>query len=332
MSTSITTFQKSKTGDLDFPFVSEFGIIANPALAEYLDAMASFGHDWQSADVQAFNTYISAGENDGWLEHMPFIAPMWGDSGDPRVLGVPLVSALGNGGNCTIMRSGIDWDGGTEWEDLAEISDGKVLGVKPLFNRALATPWTVADLIAKPGYANAGNPSGGVTCVGITPTASGVHYRLWGPPGMGMGDPSGDRTTRLVRLNTDSANIINSLWFGAVVIGPFDYEDGVYTHVGFDGTTRWRRGKTLATLATNDVQTDATPPYAIDMTAAAERHFLVGAVGGGSSAPYTVLNGSADQRVRWFALDDGSLSSNTHEAAHRAALGTLLTALEKDFS
>jgi hypothetical protein len=330
MNTSINTFKKAKTGNLVFPFVSKFGIVQNKETADYADQMADMGHDWDSADINAFDTFITSGKADGWFQHMCAIFPLWGDDVNAEIISIPLINKLGSGGgNATIAAPG-SYDSGTEWEDMADASNGKIIGVKPVNARCLATPFTVADFINKPGFANAGTNLLGTSGLVLTPNQVNGEYRIQGAQGSGLSQTNTELLTQTRRTTGDAQNTIRHFLMGASTASLLYTDTAIYYQAAYNGDGILARhaddfDNIIATVTSSSLAGD------VDMTKAALRPWSFNNTLGGTPSSITISSSALDMRLRWMAFDDGSLANAGLETAYRTALGVLSAHLGKNF-
>lgn len=335
MTTAINTFPRAKTGDLVFPYVSRFGVLQSHDIIAFMDAMEEEGHEWTLPHVTAFDAYLTAGQNAGWLEHMLFIAPLWADEAVPNALAVPLVCKGTVNTRSVIGASGQAYGTVTDWEVIPgdQVSAGKIIGVQQSVTpqRVLIAPHSLADVVAKPGFTHAGDMAFGVTAVIAPMGETEAQFRIFGVGGDGL-SLNGSASGFLARdINTEAREL--EVFFGRSSATTISYgAETSYFRMGRIGLAETHRHGTFAAVTT---QTGSPTPSVLDLDKAALRRVAYCGVQSNhsdTSAPSSIVDPNANLKTRFFAIDDGSLSDSTLEAAHRSALATLFTALGKNFS
>ena len=356
MTTSITTFQKAKTGSLAFPFVSKFGIIEDAALAAYLDAMDAAGHDWQSGQFSAFAAYVAAGKADGWWDRLMCVMPFWGDN--KACLGIPLLTKTDLAVKTGLIATSNDAPGTvTDWNLVgSEEGGGRHIGAKFDGTHAIAIPFAWDEAVSK-GETTAGQNVWGALWTN-NPAAVGA-FRAWG--NSGIADIGGNARADAQHTNPDSVPTMLAILLRSN--GPTITHDGHYLFAahraigegvtseeaisgsGGGGRVELTRSGTFASYAsvvgtalTSGIVT-AADGYTFSAIAG-ERVTVLGRqlFTSGTREPGAV-EGNTNTAMRWFSFDDGSLGhaegltvpNNGLEPLHRAALGALFDALGKDY-
>ena len=126
MTTSITTFQKPKAGDLDFPFVGKFGIIESAIVSAYADAMDAADHVWTSGDLNAFKALVAEFDNHGITEHLLEFSPLFGTEGLPATMCINLLSIA----NAPLRKTTRGTAGTEPLENVTHVVGGKIVALK----------------------------------------------------------------------------------------------------------------------------------------------------------------------------------------------------------
>lgn len=330
MATTVTTFQREKTGNLVFPIYTEYGIINNPELIPYIEDMVSLGHEWTSSDVYAFDQFITTGKADGWWNKMMTIFPLWGTS--PECLFAPLIQKIGPVKHATMAGTSTYDVPNPDWEAVASYQGGKVVGFSPLINRTMASPFSVSDVLVAMGISD-GVVRGGYTII-AKPSPTTNHPRYWG-----ISETNIDVNGKLTRYQLGIQNVENNPSTRAGIgralsnraigsIPPLNYfiKVKLYENTGQAGIIYGD----LNNVTIDRADLSANPASPINLGVAQKLKFCIGGIT--NTDDNGDFTGSLDTSIasvtRWHSVDMGDLS-DYQELSYQDAIRVLFTAIGK---
>ena len=152
---NIATLSGELQSDESFPTLTDFGIVNNADLSQYIDTLTALGHTWTQAQFDALNNFVNDGIDQGWYEKMAVIFPFFGDTAE--CMKVPLKLKFGAREFATIGGyNGYDID--TDWSLVATSNGSVFCGVKSIESpsrRYVALPFDMKELldfVNKDGY------------------------------------------------------------------------------------------------------------------------------------------------------------------------------------
>ncbi len=336
MATIVKTLPDAITDATGFPYITTYGILSNGGDIEpYLQAMETAGYTWTGAEVTAFDMFISSAKSCNgqniWASIME-LYPLFGDTMDHAR--IKLKKALADTTLTTLTQSG-------EYAfPQEEVVNSKVVGVLGVGGEIGGNPsqgaagkWldcgflNEAVVTKATGFANQGSPNFGVTVVGDNqytlegnyPDPDTVYFNdIWGYREF---DSSWHYN---YGLRTKGNLYGMSLDTGAGTTDRF-------TRMAVDTSNGYTVGTTLGQSSNVQVSTtrsgDSTNPK--DNLA---QFLLMGhsRFNSGAASTPTKYATQRKNRVRWFMIDDGSISDGLAWAEFNVALDILLTALGKN--
>lgn len=327
MATTVTTFQREKTGNLVFPTYTKWGVIENPELTGYLNDMETLGHNWNSDDVYAFDRFISNGKSNGWWNSIMVIFPLFGT--EAECLRIPLVQKIGVTKFATLGGVSSYDVPNPNWEAVAEKTNGKVIGFTPESNRCMASPYTINDVLQALNI-NDGIVRGGYTVI-AKPNQS-VSQRYWGA-NTGNYYADGTECSYALGFNNFTSNPATRACLGRVLTGRSITPDP-YTYLKVKiRDVPSRAGVIYGNIngITMDVaDISITPAKAINLAVAQKLQFGIGGFPStDSNGDFgTGMSASVGSITRWHSVDKGDMD-DTMEYAYHSAIKELFSALGK---
>lgn len=82
---------KAAVNNKNLPILGEDGNIYNYYVGRYMNKMSELGYDLTTTEIQAVNTLINTGINDGWINKVVYLLPFIGSETTPLTGIVPLI-------------------------------------------------------------------------------------------------------------------------------------------------------------------------------------------------------------------------------------------------
>lgn len=318
MKTSITTFQERIQGDLDFPVMTEYGIIDDYNLGRFLRLQSELGNVLLTAQVNALKTFVEIGKTEGWYNHLLYVMPVLVLSNKMSVA-VPLVA---NAGSMEAATVGVSYQGYDVESNYDQFITENQKGIKPVTGKAITIHLSAGDLYRKSSRSdNRNNSHWGYTLYGKFISAG--NTRIFGSSDNGtMGNRLGINTSP----NYEFSQFGQSLSAASIsgVLESINYLNGHSTVVGVAKRIKTDYGHLTGAIESaetadreNTVISDIVPfdPLRIALNAAWRDDSAI-------------QNGATGQEIYFIAFHDATITELKYPG-YRTAISNLMQVLGK---
>lgn len=313
----IITLPQAVTGDLEFPTITKWGLNISPVAESYFDRMDAAGHIWTSPQIGAWKAFVSAGETDGWLEHIISCYPMFGTTGAQAR--IPFVSPLTSNALLKAVS-------GSDWDAAFLTVNGLRRGIKgSLAGLAAVDPLTLQQAITKSAaFANQNtNTQGRIYIIRNNGTKGNFYVG-----GSGRQSPDG-----VVDYNGYSRSqtpfTVYERWVMHTNVGSSavrgDENSVDYSSYGVAANKRYAYYGTEASASW--VETSASPSAVTALNPTLIEHGVNCLRYNSSGESFSTFAGAETSVTEWAQLDDGSLDTESMQSSMRAAIAALRSAL-----
>ena len=319
MKTSITTFQEKIQGDLEFPIMTDYGIIDDYNLGRFLRLQSELGNVLLGAQVNALKNFVETGKTEGWYNRLLYVMPMMVLS-NKKSVAIPLIANAGGMEAATVGVTEQGYDVETDYDQFITENQKGITSVR---NKALTIHLSSGDLYRKSSKNyNRDSSHWGFTLFGKYIVEPNTRF-------FGCADGYNGYANR---LGINATPLLDFQQFGQQFSSPsiidmldsINYFNGHSTVVGSDKMIKFDYGDLYGVVQTfetgireNTVISDITPFDSLRI-----------ALNAAWRTDGTIQDGATGQEIYFIAFHDGAITELMYPG-YRMAIKNLMQSLGK---
>lgn len=325
MKTSITTFQEKIQGNLEFPIMTDYGIIDDPDLGSYFRAQSALGNSLTTSQQNAFSLFLANARSEGWHDHilyaLPFLVLI-----DKKSIAIPLVDKFADRQAMTIGVPALGYDAESDYDQFISPDSRGIISASG--NKTLVSRLTGENMYKKHSAAqNRDSNCFGYTMVGDFNNIDENISRFWGyhVPSESIELYSGISGSGAISIALFSAAQGSSIPAVGSDIDNYNYVNFGTPVTGSSYNVRFEYGNVSGSIDEN-LSAQRTPTVITDFTTLSNARMAINSVWRGSLG--SVVNNAPDFVMKFLLFHDGSIDDSAYPG-YRPAIKTLLSTLGK---